>query len=90
MAAVIREARRLGWRVYHTHDSRRSEPGFPDLTMVRGKRVVFAELKSERGKLTPAQVGWLDAIREAGQEAYMWKPADWPEAIGGVLTGEEK
>ena len=86
MALVIREARRLGWRVYHTHDSRRSEPGFPDLCMVRGGRVVYAELKSERGKLTAEQKRWLEDLRGAGQEAYMWRPADWPEAIGGVLT----
>jgi hypothetical protein len=34
----------LGWRVYHTWDSRKSEPDFPDLVLVRD-RVMFAELQ---------------------------------------------
>lgn len=34
-AAVMELARLLGWRVYHTWDSRKSEPGFPDLVLVR-------------------------------------------------------
>ena len=40
---VVALAHRLGWLVYHTRDSRRSEPGFPDLVMVRG-RTLFREI----------------------------------------------
>jgi hypothetical protein len=86
MADVVTLARQLGWLVYHTHDSRRSEPGYPDLTMVRGGRVVVAELKAEKGKPTEAQAKWLAAFREARVPAFVWRPADWP-GIVEVLEG---
>ena len=53
--------------------------GFPDLLMVRGKRGVAAELKSEKGRLTQDQEHWLLALGAAGIEVYEWRPADWDE-----------
>ena len=41
-SAILDVARLLGWRVYHTFDSRKSEAGFPDLVLVRD-RVIYAE-----------------------------------------------
>lgn len=35
-------ARLLGWKTYHTYDSRHSDPDFPDLVMAR-RRVVTIE-----------------------------------------------
>src|SRR5262252_7165860 len=52
-------ARRSGWLCYHTHDSRRSEAGFPDLVLTNGQRVLFLECKTSTGKLTEAQARWL-------------------------------
>ena len=69
----------LGWKYYHTFNSYRSVSGFPDLVMVR-ERVVFAELKSTTGKVSTKQQAWLDALREAGQECYVWFPDDFDEA----------
>ncbi len=74
---VVATAKAFGWRVYHTHDSRRSEAGFPDLVMAR-ERVIFAELKTERGRLTAAQEAWLEALAAAGAATYCWRPSDWP------------
>jgi hypothetical protein len=34
--------------LYHTFDSQHSAAGFPDLVMARGRRLVAAELKTER------------------------------------------
>ena len=72
---VVAIARRCGWAVYHTYDSRRSAPGYPDLTLVR-ERLVFAELKREDGKLSSAQEEWLERLRDAGVEVHVWRPSD--------------
>jgi len=78
-AQVLEAARLLGWLVYHTHDSRRSQPGFPDLVLVHpGKRrVLYRELKTQKGRIRPQQQVWLDALAAAGQDAGVWRPADW-------------
>ncbi|MDP9439871.1 MAG: VRR-NUC domain-containing protein [Actinomycetota bacterium] len=79
-AQVLDLARRSGWCCYHTHDSRRSAPGFPDLVLVRAPVVVFAELKTETGKVRPEQRDWLAALKRCeGVEARLWRPRDWPE-----------
>jgi hypothetical protein len=43
--AVVELAKRLGYLVYHTFDSRRSNPGWPDLVLCKPPRLIFAELK---------------------------------------------
>lgn len=89
LAAVRQLAQLCGWRVYHTHDSRRSEPGFPDLAMVHPgqKRIVFAELKTATGRTTAEQDAWLVDLDAAGAEAYLWRPADLQTFIPAVLSG---
>ena len=76
LAAVRDIAHLRGWRTYHTYDSRRSEPGFPDLVMAHPiqKRIVYVELKSAKGRVTNAQAQWLDDLHDAGAEAYIWRP----------------
>lgn len=78
MGQVVEYARWCNWLVYHTHDCRRSTAGFLDLVLVR-QIVVWAELKSEHGVLTQAQMDWMSALRAAGQTVYLWTPRDWPE-----------
>jgi hypothetical protein len=67
----------LGLTWHHETDSRRSRAGFPDL-VIAGKRVIFAELKTDRGRVRPEQQRWLDTLAAAGADAYVWRPADWP------------
>lgn len=81
-AAIVTYARLSGWMVFHTYDSRRCEPGYPDLHMVKGRRSVFAELKTEKGALSAAQAVWLSALQDAGQEVFVFRPADW---LGGLV-----
>ena len=80
MVDVMHYARLKGWLLYHTHRSDRSEPGFPDLVLVRSPRIVFAELKTERGRPTEDQALWLDELGRSGGatvEAHLWRPSDW-------------
>lgn len=71
-----------GWKYYHAPDNKpingriqRVVAGFPDLVMVKGKRVLFAELKKETGVLSDAQKEWLDVLQNAGMETYVWRPS---------------
>ena len=69
-----------GWMYYHTYNSRRSDPGFPDAVLVRDDRLIFAELKSikhRRQKPTDRQQIWLDALRQIPNiEVYLWYTDD--------------
>lgn len=88
-AQVIGQAKMLGYAAYHTWLSARSAPGFPDLVLIRpvsprgtrAGRVVFAELKNEKGTLRPHQEAWLEILRQAGAEVYVWRPADFQELV---------
>jgi len=81
-SCVMDVCRSLHLLVYHTHDSRRSAAGFPDLVIV-GRRLIVRELKTTRGKTTTDQDRWLAGLREAGVDAAVWRPSDWRE--GNVL-----
>lgn len=76
-------ARMFGFRVYHTLRSKGSQPGFPDWTLAR-ERVVFLELKTETGKVSDHQAGWLQALNAANVEAYVVRPRHF-DAITVVL-----
>jgi hypothetical protein len=84
MAAVKKLARMMDWRVYHTLRSEGSDAGWPDLFMQRGREIVIAELKREKGHLTPLQADWLWALAFAGLRVYVWRPSSWPQ-IEAVL-----
>lgn len=87
---VIDLARMLRWRVAHFRPAMTKHgwvtpvaadgKGFPDLLLVR-ERLVFVELKRDGGKLTPDQIEWIGALRDACQEAYVWRPCDAEEVL---------
>jgi hypothetical protein len=76
--AVRRLALAQDWLYYHVLDSRKSPPGYPDITLVRGERALFCELKMPGKQPTPAQQMWLDALAQVQTvSAHLWRPEDW-------------
>ena len=80
---VVALAKTNGWEHFHAYDARRSEPGFPDLTIWHPRRggVLFAELKTETGRVSPAQRAVLGSLHSAGAEVYLWRPSDLPAVV---------
>lgn len=97
---VIDLARLYGWLVAHFRPARVGDSwrtpvqadgaGFPDLVLVRGDRLIFAELKGERGALSTSQHVWIDRLREVAAaveahtgplrhtiEVHVWRPSDF-------------
>jgi VRR-NUC domain len=95
LAQVLELARLCGWLCAHFRPARTNRgwrtavqgdgAGWPDLLLAKGERLVVAELKVARRKLTAAQQQWLTAFRRAGVPAYVWRPEAWDE-IQAVLT----
>lgn len=96
-AQISHLAKILGWKVLHIRRSigkghrwttTTSIIGWPDLTLwnERQQRIIFAELKSEHGVLTPEQIDVLHSLDRTGLETYVWRPA-MLEEIRDILSG---
>ena len=84
--SVIQIAKDTGWMLFHDYDSRRSTAGFPDLVMTRDGRTIFAELKSQKGRVKAAQQEWLDALdKTEGLEVFLWRPSDMDEVVKNLM-----
>ena len=90
--AVIDLAHLYRWRVAHfrpamMRSGRWATPvqgdgaGFPDLILVRARRLLALELKSDKGRATPAQIEWLADLAHAGVEAHVIRPGDWDQLV---------
>lgn len=83
--AVVQLAGYQGFRVYHTFDSRHSEPGFPDLVMVRPPRLLVVELKAERGHVSVEQAAWIGAFTAIGGSVrFVVEAAREHDLLGGI------
>ena len=79
-AQVVALAQSMGWERYHTWSSIHSPRGWPDEALCRPPRLVLAELKTETGRVTPAQRRWLALLGACpGVECYLWRPRDLEE-----------
>ena len=87
---IIDAARALQWLVYHTYDSRRSNPGWPDLILVKPPRLIALEVKKEKGRVRPEQIAWIDALGQIpGVTAAIVRPSDW-DRVEKILKGEDE
>lgn len=75
--------RLLGIAWYHTHDSRRSPTGWPDLALAGSRGLLYRELKTATGRVTPAQHAWGQRLKAVGCDWDVWRPADL--ASGRIL-----
>lgn len=85
---VHRLALAKGWKYYHAPDNKpvngriqKVVAGFPDCVLVKGKRLIFAELKRENGKVSSEQTDWLVALAATGAECYVWRPSQAREVL---------
>jgi hypothetical protein len=89
-AHILDLAALTGWRVFHDHDSRRNPAGLPDLILVRRGRLIFAELKTRKGRIRPAQKAWIADLEDVevaaggAVEVYVWRPGHLA-AIADIL-----
>ena len=83
-----------GWKVWHDTVAWRSDAGWPDLVAVHPRHGVrWIELKSQRGRVSPSQELWHQALAAAGQRVVVLRPADWARAqrlAAGTDTEEEE
>jgi hypothetical protein len=94
---IVDLAHLYGWRVAHfrkawSADGKRcmtavaaDGAGWPDLTLVKGEVLIFAEIKSDKGQASPEQIEWLHMLKKTGNIAKIWRPSDWDE-IQNILT----
>lgn len=96
---IVRLARTLGWKVAFFRPAQTAKgwrtavgadgAGFPDLCLVRD-RVIFVELKNEKGRVTEEQREWIAALQVAGVEAYVWRPDDLDDAMAVLMHRERR
>lgn len=81
LVAHFRPARvlRHGKEIYETAVGADGK-GFPYLVLVRGGEIIFAELKSENGKLSPEQETWRFAL-DSVSLCVVWRPSDWDAIV---------
>lgn len=84
---VRRLARELRLLCYHTHNSQKSEKGWPDVVLASADRglLLIRELKNETRKVTPEQADWLHHLTDLGVDADVWRPRDW---VSGRIQDE--
>ena len=100
-AKVMQLASMYGWHCAHfrpsmTADGRwltaiSGDAGYPDLTLAHPRRgIIFAELKTDSGRLAPAQHKWLETLAQAARRntaVEVWRPGDLEQIAAQLHQG---
>lgn len=90
---VIELAHLCGWLVHHQRPARKADggwvsaiagdKGFPDLVLAKKGRMLLAELKTGKARLSADQKVWRDALTGESGICYfhVWRPEDWDEIV---------
>lgn len=78
-------APRVCWSCKAPARGPRNASGLPDLLLVRGERLLWAELKAQDGVTSAEQREWIARLRAAGETVFVWRPSDW-QTITEVLA----
>jgi hypothetical protein len=105
LSQVIETAQLLGWACAHFRGVRIQRKdgscyyatpvqadgeGFPDLLLLKGKKMICLECKVGGRKPTERQMRWLSMLaRVPGIECYVCRPKDWPEIEMMLKGGRE-
>lgn len=94
---VVAFARRNQWMAVHFGGDLHGKAwfdaaGFPDLVLIHADPALvwFRELKTARGRLTPAQQRWQELLADAGCNVDVWRPADWPDIVQALSFGRAR
>lgn len=99
---IVDTARYLGYEVMHVRRSKgrrrggeawqttTSIKGWPDLTIFGDRGLLFVEVKSESGRVTPEQKVVHAQLRAAGQTVIVSKPSTWPDLVTALTTTDVK
>ena len=96
---VVQLALTAGWDCHHIRPGKYGNTyktdglaGLPDLILIgqRGQGIIFAELKSRTGKLSPIQEARIRQLLENGCEVHVWRPVDIERIAARLSTRLKK
>ena len=99
---VVDAAEKWGWLVHAERPAKsnkgwvtpiQGKEGFPDLVLCKPPRLILAELKSQKGKVSTPQQEWLDALAICTEAAIdvdvvLWRPSDFKDILA-ILGGDK-
>lgn len=85
-SAIVDVLDAYGWRFAHFRPAQaqsgnwmtamQGHIGYPDITAVKGVKILFIELKSEKGKVRPEQDDWLTDLADAYLGVHLVRPSN--------------